>query len=138
MKELICLLIHQLHTDDLTGIPNMRALEDHTKADGGYYVFADMDKMGAMNKTLGHDRVNDYLKEFADWLSRNVRESDSIACRKHGDEFLCWLPTRAGAASVRDRIRVWRSMDGRAKCSAGIGTTQHQADLNCSRSKKIA
>lgn len=136
-------LREQARTDRLTGIFNTTALEEHIAASryDGYYIFADMDGMGALNKTLGHERVNEYLREFGAWLRQNTRaarasvQCDAIAIRKHGDEFLVWCSNKKGALAIRNRIRKWASIDGRLTCSAGMGRELEIADENCSAFK---
>jgi len=147
----------QLRIDRLTGIYNDRALEEYVAASRyeGYYVFADGDGMGALNKTLGHEVVNEYIHEFGTWLRAQVRyirdghveydgverrrtpaTADAIAVRKHGDEFLVWCSNKRGALRIRNAIRNWRSSDGRVTFSAGLGKDLQTADMNCSDYKK--
>lgn len=135
------MLREELRTDRLTGIPNERALEEFVAARrcSGYYIFSDMDGMGLLNKhpDFGHDRVNDYIREFGEWLRKNVRsENLSIASRKHGDEFLVWCSNKKGALRIRNSIRSWQSKDGRVTVSAGMGRDVQTADCNMSRFKE--
>lgn len=144
LEEEITALKHQVRTDRMTGIFNMQAMEEHIAASryDGYYVFCDMDGMGARNKVLGHDHVNEYIKEFGLWLRTTTRSArdrgpcDAIAIRKHGDEFLVWCSNKKAAIAIKTRIRKWVSEDGEVTCSAGMGRTIQIADHNCSEYKR--
>lgn len=137
-------LRHQIRTDRLTGIFNMQALEEYIAKSRyeGYYIFCDIDGMGVLNKTLGHEHVNGLIKEFGVWLRTNTRSvrdrgpCDAIAIRKHGDEFLVWCSNKRSATAIRNRIRAWRSQNGEITCSAGMGRTMEIADANCSNFKR--
>lgn len=128
----------QIRTDRLTGIFNMQALEEHVSASryDGYYIFADMDGLGVLNKTAGHHVVDGYIKEFGLWLRASTRLAcDAIAIRQHGDEFLVWCSNKRAAIAIRNRIRQWCSKDGIVTCSAGMGRKIETADSNCSHFK---
>lgn len=142
--------------DRLTGIYNTLAMEEYVEASryDGYYIFADGDGMGVLNKDpeVGHDRVNEYIAEFGAWLrsqTRYIRDgfdgeerrrtpacADAIAVRKHGDEFLVWASNKRGAMRIRNAIRTWSSADGRVTFSAGLGPDKATADMNCTDFKK--
>jgi GGDEF domain-containing protein len=138
------LLRQQVRTDRLTGIFNVQALEEYIAGSRyeGYYVFADMDGLGILNKILGHGVVDEYIKEFGLWLRSNTRAAraalpcDAIAIRHHGDEFLVWCSNKKGSAAIRNRIRGWASQDGEVTCSAGMGRELAIADANCSEFKR--
>lgn len=137
-------LHQQVRTDRLTGIFNMQALEEYIAKSRyeGYYIFCDIDGMGALNKVRGHEYVNDLIKEFGVWLRTNTRTvrdrgpCDAIAIRKHGDEFLVWCSNKRSAVAIRNRIRQWRSENGDITVSAGMGKTMEIADGNCSEFKR--
>jgi GGDEF domain-containing protein len=148
-------LREQLRRDRLTGIYNELALDEYVQNSRyeGYYVFADGDGMGTLNKTLGHDAVNDYIAEFGQALrkmTRYVRDgydghdrrrvpatADAIAIRKHGDEFIAWCSNKRGALRIRNTIRKWKSKDGVVSFSAGMGRTKQIADENCTAWKRL-
>lgn len=147
-------LRQQLRIDRLTGIYNERALEEYVAASRyeGYYIFADGDGIGELNKTIGHEAVNIYISEFGTWLRSQVRyvrdgfdgfnrrrlpgTADAIGVRKHGDEFMVWCSNKRGALRVRNAIRRWRSADGQVTFSAGMGKDRQTADMNCSDFKR--
>ncbi|WP_323751074.1 diguanylate cyclase domain-containing protein [Marinobacter sp.] len=93
--------IHSLaFQDSLTGLPNRRVLEDRMQlaiALSGRHarhlglMFLDLDHFKEVNDTYGHDAGDILLKEIAERLERNVRETDTVV-RMGGDEFIVLLP----------------------------------------------
>ncbi|MBJ6138969.1 diguanylate cyclase [Marinobacter litoralis] len=93
--------IHSLaFQDSLTGLPNRRVLEDrmqlaialsgrHSRHFG--LMFLDLDHFKEVNDTYGHDAGDILLREIAERLERNVRETDTVV-RMGGDEFIVLLP----------------------------------------------
>jgi len=138
-------LREELRRDHLTGIFNERALLEHVEDSPypGWFIFIDGDHFGKLNKELGHEAVNMYIVEFAEWLRGQVRGmkrmgdvADAIAIRKHGDEFLAWVSNKKGARRIRDLCRTWRSGDGRVTVSAGIGRDVNSASRRCTLHKE--
>jgi two-component system, cell cycle response regulator len=83
-------------TDDLTGLPNRRAIEQWaTRQLSGavrhdftfWVIMADLDQFKFVNDTHGHDAGDFVLKKFAEILQANSRQCD-ICGRLGGDEFL--------------------------------------------------
>ncbi len=83
-------------TDELTGLYNRRGfftMADHilklTKRQqkGAYMLYADLDKLKAINDTWGHREGDRALVDAANILKATYRESDVIA-RIGGDEFV--------------------------------------------------
>ncbi|MDP4546155.1 diguanylate cyclase [Marinobacter sp. MDS2] len=93
--------IHSLaFQDSLTGLPNRRVLEDRMQlaiALSGRHarhlglMFLDLDHFKEVNDTYGHDAGDILLREIAERLERNVRETDTVV-RMGGDEFIVLLP----------------------------------------------
>lgn len=147
-------LREEVRRDHLTGAYNLRALLEHVDASRyeGWYVFADGDGLGRLNKTVGHDTVNRYIVEFGDWLRqqtryvrdgfdgverrRNPATADAIATRFGGDEFVIWCSNKRGALRIRNAIRTWRSRDHLVSFSAGMGRDRAIADSNCTHFKE--
>lgn len=150
-------LRRQLRVDLLTQLYNGRALREFVESSryDGYFVFADGDGMGALNKDLGHSVVDAYIVEFGAWLQSQVRyvrdgrteyggverrrnpcTADAWASREHGDEFLVWCSNQRGALRIRNAIRRWHSVDGRVTFSAGMGRDIDTADGNCTAFKR--
>ncbi|AGA33075.1 diguanylate cyclase/phosphodiesterase (GGDEF & EAL domains) with PAS/PAC sensor(s) [Thioalkalivibrio nitratireducens DSM 14787] len=82
--------------DALTGLPNRRLLLDRLQQAlassqrnrcHGALMFLDLDRFKDLNDTLGHDHGDLLLKEVAQRLREQVRQSDTVA-RFGGDEFV--------------------------------------------------
>ena len=80
--------------DDLTGLPNRRALMAHLDerlrvGEPGPVsaLFLDLDRLKAINDYLGHQAGDRFIRVFADRLRDETTESDLIA-RLGGDEFV--------------------------------------------------
>ncbi|WP_433802630.1 putative bifunctional diguanylate cyclase/phosphodiesterase [Actinomycetospora sp. CA-084318] len=87
-------LRHIAHHDELTGLPNRRALMDHLKgvlAAGGpgtrALLFLDVDRLKAMNDFLGHEAGDRFIVEIAGRLRDAVDPADVVA-RLGGDELV--------------------------------------------------
>jgi two-component system cell cycle response regulator len=90
-------LLEQLAlTDQLTDLPNRRAVEEWAKRQISaaarhefpfWVIMTDLDKFKTINDTWGHDAGDAVLKKFAEILKANTRSSD-ICGRIGGDEFL--------------------------------------------------
>jgi diguanylate cyclase (GGDEF)-like protein len=87
-------------TDDLTGLPNRRALDQRVEEEskrsfrsGKPYtmIMLDLDNFKAINDTYGHPMGDSVLKQVAQALRNAVRETDFVA-RYGGDEFALILP----------------------------------------------
>lgn len=119
-------------TDQLTGLPNRRALERRTHARDGWFILADLNgfKRAQDAHPEGHAYGDRVLIEFAEFLDVSCRSrfEDRVSSRLGGDEFVIWCPTRHGARMIKRRVRKWRSRDGRVGAAAGLGKTLEAAD----------
>lgn len=122
-------------TDALTGLPNRRALERRTHARDGWFVLCDLNGFKAAQDAHldGHAYGDDILREFGDFLDSSTRDgrgraADRVSARVGGDEFVVWCATRHGARRIKERVRTWRSKDGKVGCAAGFGKTIEAAD----------
>ncbi len=132
--------IHSLaFQDSLTGLPNRRVLEDRMQlaiALSGRHarhlglMFLDLDHFKQVNDTYGHDAGDILLKEIAERLERNVRETDTVV-RMGGDEFIVLLPevsSTENAKVVAEKILAAVSQPvvlplGVARVGVSIGIT---------------
>ena len=95
-------LRHSALTDDLTGLPNRRALLEEVSqrqlAGRGSLalLFIDLDRFKVMNDQLGHGAGDKVLRVIADRIRTSLRPSD-FAARLGGDEFVVVLEDAEGA-----------------------------------------
>ena len=105
-----------VRTDDLTGLPNRRAVEEFAskQLEGArrhgfplWVVVADLDKFKLVNDTYGHSAGDQALKSFADLLKANTRSADFLG-RLSGDEFLLIISHAEKKAILQtvDRLRA--------------------------------
>ena len=99
--------------DDLTGLPNRRALMAHLDerlrvGEPGPVsaLFLDLDRLKAINDYLGHQAGDRFIRVFADRLRDETTESDLIA-RLGGDEFVVLVspvPDQSTVETAAERI----------------------------------
>ncbi len=127
-------------TDQLTQLPNRRALERRTHARNGWFVMADLNGFKAAQDYHpdGHAYGDRLLQEFAEFLDSSCRAGceDRVSCRIGGDEFVVWCPTERGAQRIQGKIAFWRSRDGAVGAAAGLGKDLDSADAAMFLSKK--
>ena len=103
--------IQQLgYYDTLTGLPNRLTLLDRLRSSLSLahregrligVLFLDLDNFKDVNDSLGHDLGDQLLRQVADRLVVDVRESDTVA-RLGGDEFVVILNSIIGQESASD------------------------------------
>jgi diguanylate cyclase (GGDEF)-like protein/PAS domain S-box-containing protein len=135
---------HLAYYDNLTGLPNRRTFHDRLQLAlalanrEGHQVgllFLDLDNFKDINDTLGHDFGDKLIREVADRLSADMRESDTLA-RLGGDEFVVVLTSITGrnsAAAAAERVLSLFSrpftIDGRKTySSASVGIAIYPDD----------
>jgi len=107
-------------TDELTGLPNRRAIEQWAShqlsgAERHNYSFwvimADLDQFKSINDVYGHDAGDAALRKFAEILRANTRKCD-ICGRIGGDEFLLVIThsdedgVRLAIEHLRERVEA--------------------------------
>jgi len=115
LKEIEHELSRLARSDALTGLPNRRRFEERLaeaitrserNAGSIALLYLDLDHFKAVNDSLGHQRGDELLQEFARRLRASVREVDTVA-RLAGDEFVVLLedlPAVDAAATVAAKI----------------------------------
>lgn len=90
-------MLHQAMTDELTGLPNRRALYAAVplrlatqQQQQSALLLLDLDKFKEVNDSLGHDVGDELLARVAQRLSEQLRAADLLA-RLGGDEFAIHL-----------------------------------------------
>ncbi len=105
-------LTTQAEYDDLTGLPNRRAvtsfIQRHlTSVDEPLWLlFVDLDGFKAVNDTYGHHVGDELLVKVAARARRTVRQGD-LLCRLSGDEFVLACPGIGDdrASEIATRLR---------------------------------
>jgi diguanylate cyclase (GGDEF)-like protein len=117
-------------TDQLTGLPNHRAVHQRLAADLAAatrhgtplsVAMIDVDNFKEINDRHGHDRGDAVLSFVADCMRRVVRASDTVG-RLGGDEFMWILPDTNSSAAVKAVERA-RELIAHAGPSIDIATT---------------
>ena len=97
-------------TDELTGLPNRRAVRQRLHHDFEVAVrtgevvsvlFIDVDRFKQINTDLGHDVADQVLTTLADRLKSTVRSTDLVG-RWGGEEFVA--VTRGDAVEIAERL----------------------------------
>ena len=131
----------QARTDDLTDLPNRRALDEEiahalaaARRNGRPFaiVMVDVDRFKFINDTHGHGVGDATLAAFAQRLAGALREPDR-AFRYGGEEFCVLLADTdlAGARTLAERARahVMRPFDGTMRAlTASFGVTAWQLE----------
>ena len=121
-------------TDELTGLPNRRALERsmHDHAGGPCSVlYIDLDHFKKLNDGFGHAAGDAALRHVAAIFKRALRSGD-VPARIGGEEFALWLPGAPAAKAmevanrVRDAVRgsvlEYGGAEIRITCSIGVAS----------------
>lgn len=147
-RDRIALLEDLSVTDDLTGMPNRRALRSFMSRtlsgaarhnENGVIGFVDLDGFKAINDTYGHDAGDKVLRHLSDTLRSAIRPMDMVA-RLAGDEFVVVL-SRCSKEEGTKRLRIIQKIineqivvhGGKAiklKASMGIQNYSSTSDAN--------
>ncbi len=90
----VAVATRRANTDELTGLPNRRALNGALQRNGhdrAGLILLDIDHFKLVNDTLGHPAGDIALRHLARILRETLRGRD-LAARVGGEEFAVWLP----------------------------------------------
>ncbi len=102
-------LYRQAHFDELTGLPNRQLLKDRLQQqviqarrdkESGALLYLDLDRFKEINDVHGHSVGDVVLRQAADRIGKEVRESDTVS-RLGGDEFVVVMPQIDSEREVR-------------------------------------
>jgi diguanylate cyclase (GGDEF)-like protein len=146
------------NTDDITGIPNSRAFQEHLPAafEGARQrekaltvIVIDLDNFKQVND-LSPSVADDVLREFATSLQQQCRRTDMVFRYKPGDEFLLMAPetpAEPGGRGFANRLRNFfkeydfRGRDGsyfRITFSAGVADARPADDPDDTWTKLVS
>ena len=120
-------------TDQLTGLPNRRALEHSLAqiAGQGSLLMVDLDHFKRLNDAFGHAAGDAALRHMAQIFARTLREGD-VAARVGGEEFVLLLrgAEQPVAIEVAERVRrataegklAWAGAELGLSCSIGVAS----------------
>jgi diguanylate cyclase (GGDEF)-like protein len=103
------------HTDDLTGLHNLRSFEArlaglldgvHTRRSPISLIVLDLDRLKAINDAYGHLAGAEAVRTVGGIIARHI-PAHAVACRYGGDEFVIALPDCGSdqAARVAESLR---------------------------------
>jgi diguanylate cyclase (GGDEF)-like protein len=159
------LLKEQTCQDHLTGLPNIRYLEEHIKPQIEEHIkhqnipekrksgqslvlgVIDMENLKVINDTMGHDVGDDALNCMANALRGSIRPEDEVG-RMGGDEFYALLRINdTGTDEIEDIMldfndRLHHQLgvfnNGNTPLFASIGYVQLDGNLSYEEAKKLA
>jgi diguanylate cyclase (GGDEF)-like protein len=129
-KDMLTGLCNRSHFND--SLHKLMSISLRTKQNFGLLVL-DLDNFKQVNDRHGHQQGDEVLVEFANLLTRSLRESDH-AFRFGGDEFCCLLVDSDQAANERVARRIQKTIVEHPlfmqyKVSTSVGaTTFHDFD----------
>ncbi|MEP7009533.1 MAG: GGDEF domain-containing protein [Acidobacteriota bacterium] len=102
------------HTDELTGLPNLRFFTTSADLRGSLasaysIVMVDIDGLKQVNDTYGHGQGSELIRIVADGIRSAARSGDDLCSRIGGDEFIVRLAGTSsdGALAYCRRVRTY-------------------------------
>jgi two-component system, cell cycle response regulator len=135
-------LNREAHVDGLTGLGNLRMLEERMAMEATRLqrygtaltvIVGDVDGLKKINDRHGHTAGSATLKAIGQALAGEIRSTD-VAVRYGGDEFVLLLPHTdltdgvALAGRLLDRVRRLHPNDVQASMSLGVATFDRRFD----------
>jgi two-component system cell cycle response regulator len=125
---------HEARTDQLTGLPNRRALVEELEirsADGQHFTLtlADLNGFKRYNDTFGHPAGDALLRRLGNKLAVAC-DGRGTAARLGGDEFCVLFPGDVPADEAHELIREALSDEGegfRITATSGVAAVPHEA-----------
>ncbi len=119
--RLVTRLADASHTDQLTGLPNRRYVEDRIWPLNSTFGLAliDLDRFKELNDNEGHIAGDSALKRLANVWRKEIRACDTLA-RWGGDEFLLVMPN---STSTEVHSVLQRLFDASSPLSLSAGFT---------------
>jgi diguanylate cyclase (GGDEF)-like protein/PAS domain S-box-containing protein len=116
LREMNAQLEELAMRDGLTGLKNLRALQERLRSEAGRamrdhiplsVVVADVDHFKRFNDSFGHPAGDNVLCHISQLLQASARETDMVA-RSGGEEFVIVLPNtdHDGALALAERFRT--------------------------------
>jgi diguanylate cyclase (GGDEF)-like protein len=145
-KKEKAVLKNNIYTDFLTQISNVKGLQTNIKTfisgtnsnniGGSMFIF-DIDNFKMINDTFGHTKGDEFLKKFANELSKAFRAGDIVG-RLGGDEFMVFSPTLTNKENIEKKalelvdLFNWtiEEEDKKVKMSVSIGVSVYPKDGN--------
>jgi diguanylate cyclase (GGDEF)-like protein len=128
--------LHVAGHDPLTGLPNRRAFDLHSRAAVQLHaaqaqrlclMFIDLDGFKAVNDRIGHAAGDELLNLIGERLRQALRRDDFVS-RHGGDEFLCLLPRLSGEPQALGLARQLIASIARP-CQLGAYSVAVQASI---------
>jgi diguanylate cyclase (GGDEF)-like protein len=134
MRDAIDMTAREARTDQLTGLPNRRALleelEDRSNRDERFILtLADLNGFKRYNDTFGHPAGDALLRRLGRKLA-DVAEGRGMAARLGGDEFCVLLPEEVSADEAQALLSPALSDEGEGFCitaSCGVVAVPSEA-----------
>jgi diguanylate cyclase (GGDEF)-like protein len=122
--------VRRAETDELTGLPNRRALNtalSRNGSDRAALILLDIDFFKAINDTHGHPAGDSALRHIAKVLKDGLRGRD-MAARVGGEEFAIWLPGANLQLGIEVAERLRQQVAGAPWRGDGV---EHALTISC-------
>jgi len=140
LEEVNAKLTELSMTDQLTGLPNRRQLDQKINEEitrskrtgkGLAVLMLDLDHFKQVNDQYGHQKGDEILQQFAEILRQEVRDMD-LPTRFGGEEFCVLLPEIEAdeGRNVAERIRAAAELLSDPAPTVSVGVGYWEADMS--------